>query len=100
MYKTILMYADQFSGFERRLQVAAALASEADSHLIGTVASGGPQLDYLVYGAVTLAPPPPIDYEPLRDAAREQLARFQEWVLGGTTQSLLSQSRSPVLLGH
>lgn len=50
MYKTIPMYADQFSGFERRLQVAAALASEADSHLIGTVASGGPQLDYLVYG--------------------------------------------------
>ena len=78
MYKTILMYADQFSGFERRLQVAAALASEADSHLIGTVASGGPQLDYLVYGAATLAPPPPIDYEPLREAAREQLARFDE----------------------
>ncbi|PJC99519.1 hypothetical protein GQ37_004055 [Janthinobacterium sp. BJB1] len=78
MYKTILMYADQFSGFERRLQVAAALASEADSHLIGTVASGGPQLDYLVYGAVTLAPPPPIDCEPLREAAREQLARFDE----------------------
>ena len=72
------MYADQFSGFERRLQVAAALASDAQSHLIGTVASGGPQLDYLVYGAVTLAPPPPIDYDPLRDAAREQLARFDE----------------------
>ena len=78
MYKTILMYADQFSGFERRLQVAAALASEADSHLIGTVASGGPQLDYLVYGAATLAPPPPIDCGPLRDAAREQLVRFDE----------------------
>ena len=56
MYKTILMYADQFSGFERRLQVAAALANDAESHLIGTVASGGAQLDYLVYGAATLAP--------------------------------------------
>ena len=27
-------------------------------------------------------------------------SRFQEWVLGGTTHSLLSQSRLPVLLGH
>eukprot|EP01133_Synstelium_polycarpum_P004884 gene4884-5673_t len=42
------MYADQFSGFERRLQVAAALANDADAHLIGTVASGGAQLDYLL----------------------------------------------------
>jgi len=78
MYKTILMYADQFSGFEQRLQVAAALAREEDSHLIGTVASGGPQLDYIVFGAMTLAPPPAMDYEPLRAAAREQLARFHE----------------------
>ena len=27
-------------------------------------------------------------------------SRFQEWVLGGTTHSLLSQSRLPLLLGH
>lgn len=78
MYKTILIYADQFSGFERRLQVAAALAREDESHLIGTVASGGPQLDYIVFGAMTLAPPPAMDYEPLRKAAQEQLARFDD----------------------
>ncbi|KAB8051133.1 universal stress protein [Janthinobacterium sp. FT14W] len=76
MYKTILMYADQFSGFERRLEVAAALARDYDAHLIGTTASGGAQLDYIVFGAATLAPPPPLDYEPLRAAAREQLLRF------------------------
>lgn len=78
MYKTILTYADQFSGFERRLQVAAELAREDESHLIGTVASGGPQLDYIVYGAMTLAPPPAMDYEPLRQAAQEQLAHFDD----------------------
>ena len=48
MYKTILMYADQFSGFERRLQVAAALANvEEDNwewHTFDTVKGG----DYLV----------------------------------------------------
>lgn len=76
MYKTILIYADQFSGFERRLEVAAALARDHDAHLIGTTASGGAQLDYLVFGAATLAPPPPLDYAPLREAAREQLLRF------------------------
>jgi hypothetical protein len=68
MYKTILMHADQCSGLERHLQVATTLASEAVSHLIGTVANGEPQLDYLVCGAATLAAPAPTDYEPLRDA--------------------------------
>lgn len=78
MYKTILIHADQCSGLERHLQVAAALASEAVSHLKGTVASGEPQLDYLVYGAATLAAAMPTDYEPLRDAAPEQPVRFDE----------------------
>ncbi|WP_180279019.1 universal stress protein [Janthinobacterium sp. BJB304] len=76
MYKTILMYADQFSGFERRLEVAAALAQEYGAHLIGTAASGGAQLDYIVYGVAALTPLLQFDYEPMRKAAQEQLRQF------------------------
>jgi nucleotide-binding universal stress UspA family protein len=76
MYKSILTYADGTVGQTQRLKVAAQLATTFGSHLIGTAACGGPELDFLIMGSAAMAILPGLDYEPLRMAARKALSDF------------------------
>ncbi|SFU99059.1 universal stress protein [Pseudoduganella namucuonensis] len=111
MYKTILTHIDQFTDFEPRLRVAAALAEAFQAHLVGGAANGADQMDRLLFGAAALAKLPPAPEPPLQRGAVEQLRRFEQACArlgvasyetrladGGALESLVLQARYSDLL--
>ena len=78
MYKTIVVHVDGSPSQASRLQAAALLANAHDAHLIGAAPAGISWLDLALLSGSMALPLPLDDFHSLRDAAAQQLERFQD----------------------
>lgn len=77
MFKTIIVHVDDSPSMDARLQAAAWLARAHDAHLVGSAATG---LSWPAYSVLTgsMAVTPIHEFDAIRRARRDSLARFAE----------------------
>lgn len=87
MYKVIVMHVDEAALTGERLATIVQAAGEFGAHLVGTAATGWPQLEYFPALATPMVPMLPWDHEALREGAASLLKRFEQrcHALGGAS---------------
>jgi len=78
MYKTIVVHLSGSTSTPATLRVAASLARQSESHLIGTATSGLAEMAYLLAAGAPMAIVPPDSIDTLRGDANQQLQAFEQ----------------------
>lgn len=107
-YKTILVHIDQTQACKRRIEIAAKLSLEQNAHLVGVAVTGVSRYIYQsrIGGTIPNSAQLNTYIDELREAARKELTRFEEYarsILVPTYESLLIEdeaSAGVALRGH
>ena len=79
MFKTIVVHLSGSTGTPATLRVAASLARQWESHLIGAASSGLAEMAYMLAAGAPMAILPPDSVDTLRGDANRQLQQFEQF---------------------